>query len=310
MATPYFAPPSNPPPLLTDSQVLAFAQQGHLPVQLSPLLTNLYNALSVDSATFFDQPLDTKIARYPAADRTELGYNSVEDEKEYLSLRCRTSVDPDPIETVAAEVWQATAAMLHRVLGDLARAMDITHEAWDPMLDGCLSMPPSAKESTPTLLRIFRYLPDSGTADKHTDTGLLTLCVGTGRGLQVLQTTGDDRNGQWLDAEGPTLLAGKALQVLSGNRVRAGVHRVVGNPAGRSSAVFPLRPSLRNKEIDLALFGGQGTLNVPEMWSKIKSSRYNVNAAKGVREEQKQSLMSKGEDGAAVSTPLRQGTSV
>jgi len=88
-------------------------------------------------------------------------------------------------------------------------------------------------------------------------------------------------------------LIGGALRILVGNRVRAGLHRVVANPGGRKSAIFALRPSLRH-QIDLEKFGGGVNVGVKEFWENIKSSRYNVNAPKDMREQQKQKLKMKG----------------
>lgn len=295
MEAPDFAPPPlHPPPLLTDKQLFLLAQHGHLQFQLSPSLYVLYEQLSAASASFFRQPTHRKIQEYPAADRSGTGYTNIEDEKEYITFHHATRPDPHLLEQLTGQVWQQTSTLLYRVLADLARAMGLAYEPWDSVLDGCLSMPPSSDESTPTQLRTFNYSPNSGIAEAHTDLGLLTLCVGFGKGLQVHnQGSRFPKAAQWIDVEGPTLLVGQVLRTMTGNRVRAGLHRVVGNPAGRQSIVFALRPSLRHDHTDLALFGGEGTLNMSELWAKIRSSRYSVNAQKKVRAEQKEHMRPK-----------------
>ena len=295
METPDFLPPpSYPPPLLTDEQLIFLSQQGHLQFQLPPSLRVLYGQLATASASFFKQPLHVKVQDYPIADLTEKGYTCIEGEKEYISFRYTTRPDSDYLEQLARQVWQQTSILLYRVLVDLTRALGLAYGVWDTVLDGSLSMPLSRETATPTLLRTFRYFPDSGTAEKHTDLGLLTLCFGYGRGLQVLLLGNDGpESAQWVDVQGPTILVGQVLRTLSRNRLRAGLHRVVGNPAGRQSIVFALRPSLRHDQTDLAEFGGEGTLSMSELWADIRGSRFNVNAQKQIRAEQKEHMRAK-----------------
>ncbi len=291
-------PPSYPPPLLTDEQLIFLSQQGHLQLQLPPSLLILYEQLATASVSFFNQPLHVKVRDYPVADLTEKGYTCIEGEKEYICFRYTTRPDSDQLEQLARQVWQQTSILLYRVLVDLARALGLAYGVWDSILDGSLSMPLDRETSTPTLLRTFLYFPESGTAEKHTDLGLLTLCFGLGRGLQAL-LLGNDGPGsaQWVDVHGPTILVGQVLRTLSGNRLRAGLHRVVGNPAGRQSIVFALRPSLRQDQTNLTEFGGEGTLSMSQLWADIRGSRINVNAQKQIRTEQKEHMRAKRANG-------------
>jgi isopenicillin N synthase-like dioxygenase len=286
-----FAPPPGPPPLLSDDQIVSLATQGHLLLPLSPELTAAYEDLFRVASDFFSQPDATKSALYPNPGSVELGYTHVLGEKEYLTLRSVSHPDSD-LEKLVARVWHDTGALLQRVMVDLARGLGLPgpRQIWDPLLDGCLDLPPSEREATPTILRMFQYAPDSGFAEKHTDTGLLTLCVTRGSGLQVL--TQEAARWVWKDVQGPTLLIGTALQILVGHRVRAGLHQVVANPQGRRSAIFALRPSLRHR-CDLGIFGGDVRVGVEELWEGIRGSRYNINAPKEMRDLQKQDLMKK-----------------
>lgn len=287
-----FAAPPGPPPLLSDAQIVSLATQGHLLLPLPPDLTAGYEELFNLASDFFSQPDTAKSSLYPNSHGLELGYTHVVGEKEYLTLR--NALHPDAnLEKVATRVWHDTAALLHRVLADVARGLALSGsgQIWETLLDGCLDLPSSEKDATPTILRLFQYAPNSGLAEKHTDIGLLTLCVTQGSGLQVL--VHEETEWAWRDVEGPTLLIGGALRILVGNRVRAGLHRVVANPEGRKSAVFALRPSLRH-QIDLEKFGGGVNVGVKEFWENIKSSRYNVNAPKDMREQQKEKLKMKG----------------
>lgn len=286
------APPSHPPPLLNDEQILFLAQQGHLPLQLPPAVAYLYKEAMNKIKDFFDQPMDMKVRDYPVSKAgLETGYTFLAEEKEYLTLRHACRPKFDEMQNLIEQLWSKTAAVLHRALADLALAMNIMPEAWDPILDGSLCMPSSTKDATTTILRIFHYFSASGiVSEEHTDLGLLTLCVSNEPGLQVLLRDERDGSSRWVDVEGPTLLVGQVLRTLSQNRVRAGIHRVVGNPTGRNSIVFALRPSLRHDKLDLASFGGKGTLGMSQFWNDIRGSRFNVNAHKEEREEQKKAL--------------------
>ena len=183
---------------------------------------------------------------------------------------------------------------MYRILADLSRALGIPLPAWDPILDGCMSLPSSIEEATTSLLRLFRYEPTSGIATPHRYNGLLTLCVGDGKGLEVWQEGASDvaaegcgsdaPKGGWVDASGPTLLVGSALYYFSAGRATAANHRVVGNPNGRNSIVFALRPSTRHR-IDTGPFGGEGVWDLKLIWKRMSEGRINVNAQKQIREK-------------------------
>lgn len=283
-----FAPPPGPPPLLSDAQIVSLATQGHLLLPLSPALTAGYEKLFKLASEFFSQGDATKSALYPNSTGVELGYTRAWNEKEYLTFRNHSHPETE-LERLASQIWHDTAALLQRVMVDLARALALPApgQIWNPLLDGCLDLPSSEKEATPTILRMFQYAANSGLADRHTDIGLLTLCVTQGSGLQVL--TQEETAWVWRDVQGPTLLVGAALRTLVGKKVRAGVHQVVANPEGRSSLIFALRPSLRHP-VDLEKFGGGVRVGIEEFWENIKNRRYNINAPKEMREQQKQNL--------------------
>jgi isopenicillin N synthase-like dioxygenase len=280
-------PPYLPPPLLSEAQILALAYQGHLPLALPPHLRDLYTQLNHSAARFFSLPSATKTALYSPVNGTELGYVSIPNEKDYISFRAQTAHAKSELEQLAAEVWQETYTLLYRILGDLAWAMNTSHDVWDKILDGVSPMPTRLEDATATFLRVFRYEPNTGIAESHTDLGLLTLCVGEGQGLQVRVNNSDGKD-EWVQYAEPTLLVGKTLKTLSGGRIRAGVHRVLGNEGGRSSTVFALRPSIKH-EIDMSVFpGGKGMVHMGELWKRMWSGAFNVNAPREVREKQKE----------------------
>jgi len=162
-----------------------------------------------------------------------------------------------------------------------------------------LALPEGLTGATPSLLRCFRYEADSGVAEEHTDLGLLTLCVGTGRGLEVLDRLADG-GPVWVDACGCVgegegegcVVVGDFLRDLSRGLVRSGCHRVVGNPGGRESVVFALRPSL-GRRVDGGAFGREGWLDVAEMWRGVKGVKTNINARREIREQQTRARLEK-----------------
>lgn len=290
-------PTASPSKLLDQGDIDHLIRQGYLCLDLEARLADLCRSLFVLSETFLAYQDDTKQALYPKSQGTELGYYSIGGEKQYVTLRhaisratgAEGSESAAQLEAVAAALWKRSAELLMSILHQISDALEISNEAWAPMLDGCLELPKTAAEMTPTLLRLFKYLPSTGVAEEHLDLGMLTLCVGGGKGLQV---KGPDKGSLWQDVEGPCILTGRTLHMLSGQEVTPGLHRVVGNPDGRSSIVFALRPSTRNP-IPLESFGGEGVVPGEEMWQQVQHGVRNINATKDTRdpEKQKKSLL-------------------
>ena len=282
---PEFLPPTEPPPLLDPEQIKFFAIQGWLPIDIPRHLQSALKELSAAASNFFDLSFDEKRSTYPSSRGTECGFYHVPEEKEYLTFRHDVYAN-SVLEERVRFAWNQIAHLLLRILCDLSRAAFLSTSIWDSLVDGALNMPynGSSLDVNTTLLRLFRYYPTNGYAEPHVDIGLLTLCVGEGKGLQVwdrLQSPPD-----WLDAEGPTLLIGAFLRKLLGNHVASGLHRVVGNPQGRTSTVFPLRP-LMEGNLDLSKFGMEGIVETKDLFQRVKDSRYNINATKDVREQQR-----------------------
>ncbi|KAL9580218.1 MAG: hypothetical protein Q9212_004629 [Teloschistes hypoglaucus] len=293
-----FTPPTHPPPLLDSLKVHHLAETGSLAVDLPSALTDSINELLTLDRAFFAENTDVKRKAFPAAEGTELGYYHVANEKEYLTFRHQiTSAAKvsQSLSIASARFWSLVAALLHRVLCDLSISLNIPLGSWDNLLDGCLSMPASRSETTPTLLRLFNYFPGAGFAERHTDTGLLTICIGTAPGLQVWERSDSPPNGNWIDVGSQaTILIGKTLHWLSARRLRAGLHRVVPNDQGRQSIVFALRPSLCHPIFDLRPFGEPRTVDMRAVWREIKGSVFSVNATTKIREAQKERLKANG----------------
>ncbi|KAJ9609607.1 hypothetical protein H2200_005935 [Cladophialophora chaetospira] len=297
-------PPPGPPPLLSENQLLHLARQGWLTFDLPDDLTETVADLFTTSADFFSIPNEEKVASYPAKSGTEFGYYSVPEEKEYITFRCRVqtaSSSPSQrnllfqkLEDTAAKAWEQSGTLLYRILCDLARWSDLDPSVWDAILDGTLSMPDSESQMTYTLLRLFKYLPTTGLAEKHTDLGLLTMCIGSRSGLEVVdQIESINKDPVWVcpsrDARTATILIGNTLRALSDDIFKSGVHRVVGNSEGRDSVVFTLRHSSRH-DVDFNLFGGEGRVSASELWKFLKVGKVNINMVKEMREAQRAQL--------------------
>ena len=280
-----FLPPIAPPPLLSESELLHLLQFGWLFISITEPLLGRISRLSKEVARFFDRPEEEKKRLYPASQGTEVGFYPVASEKEYVTFRYHVGAIPE-LETQIAQVWAEVSLLLHRILCDIARSSEISTTAWDQLLWDSLELPRSADslDTTTTLLRLFRYYPSGGFAAQHVDIGLLTLCVGDGKGLQVLDAS--QQPAQWRDVEGPTILVGETLRVLSDGMIRAGTHRVEPNDVGRTSTVFTLRPSLKST-IDLSTFGFEGQVEAKQLWAAIKDSKVNINATKEIRDQMK-----------------------
>lgn len=314
-------PPQGPPPLLDQDQLLHLVQQGwlflNLPDSLSQSLTDLLTA----SSAYFNAPEAEKKASYPPKEGTEFGYYSVAGEKEYITLRCRVRTNPNSpsepptllagtLEESTASAWRDAGILLYRILCDIARACDLDLSVWDHILDGTLTLPDSEDQITYTLMRLFRYFPSTGHAEEHTDLGLLTLCVGDGTGLQVLDRVHSSvQKSVLVDApvgtHTGTVLVGQTLRALFAQSITAGGHRVVGNPQGRQSVVFALRHSTRH-DVNFSLFGGEGNVRPTDLWRTIQVGKVNINTAKERRDMQRARLHPAGDE-AAIPSGMGQG---
>ncbi|KAI1618058.1 hypothetical protein EDD36DRAFT_425553 [Exophiala viscosa] len=302
-------PPAGPPPLLSEEQLLFLARQGWLCVDLPASLTQSIQDVFRESPSFFEFPSQQKAELYPSKQGTEFGYYPVENEKEYITFRCHvhgdcesgsgTNTDPTSnsllaaaktLESKIAQAWREAGLFLFRILCDITRASDHDISAWHDILDGTLTLPASENEVTYTLMRLFKYLPTTGFAGQHTDLGLLTLCVGDGEGLQVLDRYHSSRETGpvWVNAPVGTsrgcVLIGETLKLLSSGTVNTGMHRVVGNPKGRNSVVYALRHSNKHN-IDFSLFGAEGSMTPLELWKTVQFGKVNINSVKEKREE-------------------------
>ena len=279
-----FMPPSGAPPLLRFEQIQHLSYYGWLPINLPVNLQWQLQQISATAAIFFDRADDEKKTLYPQSRGTECGFYTVPAEKQYITFRHQVHNDSE-LEKHVRQTWQQVALLLYRILCDLTRAGGYDPGAWDYVIKDALQLPADdgGIDDNITLMRLFQYESTTGFATEHVDIGLLTLCVGGSKGLQVCDRSRSPP--QWIDADGPTILAGDMARALLNNRVNAGLHRVIGNVNGRSSIVFALRSCLRG-DIDLAQFGGDGIVKTRDYFYRIKGRKWNINATEEIRNEQ------------------------
>ena len=315
------------PPRNADDQALHFlASEGYLPLALAdhPEIMEAYSNLFAKSHEFFALPADSpqkttyQAVSGPAA--SEEGYSKIEGEKAILTSRTSNRC-PELLLSDLKRAWDLTGAFMEKTIRAIAVALDLKEDVFLPFVDPCTTL---TETKTPTQLRMFRYdRPPIGSqptvnAAKHKDLGLLSLVIGHSPGLQVLDTSND----VWLPIEEDvclppnartrsggltaTLLGGETLTFLTRGQYKAGIHRVVcapieasnGNPDPfRFSIVYTLRPApapLYTKDFESEVTGKFGVNEQCEgesmsvLFEKIMKSHWNINAARDVREKQRQ----------------------
>ncbi len=316
------APPEN-----ADDQALHFlASEGYLPLALAdhPAMMEAYSNLFAKSHEFFALPADSsqKTAYQAVSGPTasEEGYSKIEGEKSILTTRTSNRC-PELLLSDLKTAWDLTGAFVERTIRAIAVTLDLKEDVFLPFVNPCTTL---TESKTPTQLRMFRYeRPPTGSqptvnAEKHKDLGLLSLVIGHSPGLQVFDTG----NNVWLPIEEDTclppdarirsagltatLLGGETLAFLTRGKYKAGIHRVVCAPVGAShgnpdpfrfSIVYTLRPApapLYTKNFESEITGTFGVNEQCEgesssvLFEKIMKSHWNINAARDVREKQRQ----------------------
>ena len=318
------------PAQVSDDHALHFlAEEGYLPIALAdhPGMLDAYNNLFAQSHKFFDLPTDTdQKTKYRAASGTaasEEGYSQIPGEKCILTTRTSDRC-PEILQEQLKTAWDITGAYMQKIMVAIANTLCLNPDVFEPFVSPCATL---TNTKTPTQLRMFRYDRPVGTeptvnAEKHKDLGLLSLVIGHSPGLQVLESSA----GAWISIEEPpaipahattrsnsltaTLLGGETLSLLTRNKYKAGVHRVVCAPASvakdpyRFSIVFTLRPAVaplytRNFESNITgafeeseKIEGESSAVV---FDRVMKSHWNINAAKDVRERQKEAQRKKHE---------------
>ena len=213
------------------------------------------------------------------------GFNAVPEEKEYVTFKYRSNLE-SMFENSVGDAWEKGTRLLHRILCDLASFHGYDPRVWDPFVKDTFSLPrdESSMTDTDTFMRVFQYYP-GGVAEQHTDLGLLTLCVGTDSCLEVVEHRPDASH--WIAPQHCLVLVGRMASILLDKKVRPGRHRVVSSPQGRKSCVLALRPC-PTAQMNMHTSDGQETISAREWYAKTSATRYNINAKKDLRKEQRQ----------------------
>ena len=313
----------------TDAQALSFlASEGFLPLLLADHegMPEAYSNLFDSSRKFFDLPEDsfhkTTFQAASGSAASEEGYSDLPGEKSILTVKAMSRC-PEILQQQVENAWNITGAFLLDVTRQIASTLGLQPDVFDPFVEPCSVLP--REKRTPTLLRMFRYIrPQEGeatiNAERHKDIGLLSLVIGHSPGLEVLDAT----TGLWKAIENEdfvpadakvrsggltaTLLVGETMSLLTRGRYKAGVHRVLCAPDRdnryRFSIVYTLRPAVApvyTKLFESDTVGcfapeeqmdGQSS---KELFQRIRSSHWNVNVVKDLREEQQKRLRAKAE---------------
>ncbi|KAF7908383.1 uncharacterized protein EAF01_004138 [Botrytis porri] len=217
-------------PLILPAHAPHFPDQGWSTISFSP--TDPFHISSQKllqaSKSFFDLPLEYK-SQFLTGKGTEEGWNRVEGEKEFITLREINTTPPELLETVK-EFWDITGDVLNKILGEIASSLGMKKELLTRYSEPCLKL---HHEKTATMIRLFRYesngIEGKVVSEPHRDLGLLSLSISDAPGLEVLDMQSKKSFAIERSFEGRdigTLLVGRELNFLSNNRYQAGGHSV------------------------------------------------------------------------------------
>ncbi|KAJ8067240.1 hypothetical protein OCU04_004603 [Sclerotinia nivalis] len=278
------------------------------------------------SRSFFDLPPEYK-SQFLTGKGTEEGWNRVEGEKEFITLREINTTPPDLLDA-AKEFWEITGDVLNKILGEIASSLGMKKELLMKYSEPCSKL---HDKRTATMIRLFRYEGDGiegkVVSEPHRDLGLLSLSISDAPGLEVLDMQSKtslpiERSYEGISAG--TLLVGRELEFLSNGRYHAGGHSVrmyaetvTGNePAGkengneremaarkhyRYSIVFVLRGheelAIDTYELRTPITGrwkkSMKGLKMENLYRRFMSKHININAEMEERQEQRKKLHEK-----------------
>ncbi|QSZ36800.1 hypothetical protein DSL72_006683 [Monilinia vaccinii-corymbosi] len=180
------------------------------------------------SKSFFDLPSEYK-SQYFTGKGTEEGWNRVEGEKEFITLRGVHSTPPELLDA-AKEFWEITGDVLNKILGEIALSLGMRKELLTKYSEPCIKL---RDERTATMIRLFRYEGDGVigkvVSEPHRDLGLLSLSISDVPGLEVLDKhsrTSFPIERSYGGGDAGTVLVGRELEFLTNGRYQAGGHSV------------------------------------------------------------------------------------
>ena len=170
------------------------------------------------------------------------GYRQLSGKQVYdFTLGDTVTPVPDVLACTAPRAYARLSAVGRAVLCSLtwSRQAASTGEPPADLAVLCEPVPLPPQRRGASLLSLFSYKAKSGAAE-HKDRGLLTIVSSTDAGLELRGPSGD-----WLALQlqrgEVAVLVGATLAAASGQQLRAAVHRVVAQPAPRSSVVLRQR---------------------------------------------------------------------
>jgi isopenicillin N synthase-like dioxygenase len=160
-------------PKVLSSHQHSLADQGWTTVTYSPPdpLQICSQELFQASKAFFDLPTSRKQA-FQTQQGTEDGWNRVEGEKEFITLRSLDNT-PEELKDAAIKFWAEAGGLLNDILGRIAESLDLPAEALTAYSQPCAEL---GHNKTATMLRLFRYEGFEGKEAK-------TVAEGTPRNL-------------------------------------------------------------------------------------------------------------------------------
>ncbi|APA11723.1 hypothetical protein sscle_08g064930 [Sclerotinia sclerotiorum 1980 UF-70] len=277
------------------------------------------------SRSFFDLPPEYK-SQFLTGKGTEEGWNRVEGEKEFITLR-EISTTPPELLDAAKEFWEIAGNVLNKILGEIATSLGMKKELLVKYSEPCSKL---QDKRTATMIRLFRYEGDGiegkVISEPHRDIGLLSLSISDAPGLEVFNMQSKrsfpiERSYEGMSAG--TLLVGRGLEFLSNGRYLAGGHSVrmypktvENDPAGkekeneqemkpekyyRYSIVFILRGhegvGIDTDELRTPITGRwkkpMEGLTMENLYRRFMSKHVNINMDLEERQEQRKRLHEK-----------------
>ncbi|KAG9237570.1 hypothetical protein BJ875DRAFT_453487 [Amylocarpus encephaloides] len=275
-------------------------------------------ALFEASRDFFDLPTSRK-EDFRTRAGTEEGWNHVQGEKQFITLRSLEKTPPG-LKDAAEAYWTVAGSYLDELLKRISESLGLPAEALGVYSEPCRRL---GGKKTATLLRLFRYESTETNeiktvAEPHRDLGLLSLVVGDTPGLECWERYAK----LWFPIEktfespAASVMVGRQLERLSNMRYRSGGHLVrsypeetarssssdpSGPPRYRYSIVFVLRAHspvpVNTDELTTSITGPFQTplngMTAGELFQEIHSAHFNINTNVEERNKQRENLASK-----------------
>jgi len=150
-------PPLKPAefPRILPQHRYALADQGWTKVTFHDPVDELQStsqALFQASNAFFDLPVSQK-EKFRTKAGTEEGWNHVQGEKEFITLRTVEKTPPE-LKDAATAYWKAAGSFLDELLKRISESLDMPASALGVYSEPCATF---GFDKTATMLRLFRY---------------------------------------------------------------------------------------------------------------------------------------------------------